>query len=455
MADRKQVMKIRERIYSVLDWLKRVVHEPRSELTKWQKAVRFVNDLGRHGAKQLQQDRAPQMAAALSFRTLFGLLPVLVVGTITVKAVGQFDAFLGILERFFAGIGLDNFQVQLANAEVGGDVEGQTLSAWLLELVGQVEHINLAAITWVGVVVLIYSAISLLVTIEGSFNIIYRAPEGRSWARRVPIYWTVITLAPGAIAMSMYVDRQFAMFLEGSDTGSWFLQSTPVLWSFVATWLVLFVVYKLLPNSTVGIKPALAGAFMAAVLLEIGKRTMGAYLENAISISQLYGSLGLIPLFMFWVYLMWLVVLFGLEVSAILQLLGGRRMEEYEPKHKPTGVVDPASVLAVMEVVARRFEEGRKTVTREITEETGIAETTVILMIEHLVEQGFLHRLDQEEPAVILARPPDQIPAQSLIEVGFLLADEAGMAQGCGMLHHLREAQRKRASGSTLASILP
>jgi len=86
-------MKIRERIYSVLDWLKRVVHEPRSELTKWQKAVRFVNDLGRHGAKQLQQDRAPQMAAALSFRTLFGLLPVLVVGTITVKAVGQFDVF--------------------------------------------------------------------------------------------------------------------------------------------------------------------------------------------------------------------------------------------------------------------------------------------------------------------------------------------------------------------------
>ena len=78
------------------------------------------------------------------------------------------------------------------------------------------------------------------------------------------------------------------------------------------------------------------GAFMAAVLLAIGRHVLGAYLENAVSISQLYGSLGLIPLFMFWVYLMWLVILFGLEVSATLQMLHGRTLDKIEQRRAQT-----------------------------------------------------------------------------------------------------------------------
>ena len=70
----------KNRLQPVYDWLKRVITHPQEELTRWQMTVRFAYDLGRYGAAQLKRDRAPQMAAALSFRTLFGLLPVLVVG---------------------------------------------------------------------------------------------------------------------------------------------------------------------------------------------------------------------------------------------------------------------------------------------------------------------------------------------------------------------------------------
>ena len=81
------------KIQPFIDWLKRAVTQPRDELGRWEKAVRFAYDLGRYGARQLREDRAPQMAAALSFRTLFGLLPVLVVGTMMIKAFGGFDQF--------------------------------------------------------------------------------------------------------------------------------------------------------------------------------------------------------------------------------------------------------------------------------------------------------------------------------------------------------------------------
>ncbi|MHC4711052.1 MAG: YhjD/YihY/BrkB family envelope integrity protein, partial [Planctomycetota bacterium] len=168
---------------------------------------------------------------------------------------------------------------------------------------------NVAAIGWVGLAVVIYSAIGLMVTIEKSFNIIYRAPEGRSWPRRLTVYWTVLTLGPGAIVAAMWVGNWIdSIFPE--QAGWWsILRAAPVLWNYVALWMVTFAIYKLIPNTNVTYRPALFGALLAAILLEMGKRTLGAYFANAVSFGQLYGSLGLIPVFMFWVYVMWLIVL--------------------------------------------------------------------------------------------------------------------------------------------------
>ena len=64
---------------------------------------------------------------------------------------------------------------------------------------------------------------------------------------------------------------------------------------------------------------AMIGAFVAAFLLLIGKESLGLYFTHAVSLHQLYGSIGLVPIFMFWMYLMWLIILLGLQVAAIVQ----------------------------------------------------------------------------------------------------------------------------------------
>ena len=86
--------------------LREALVQPRHELDRWQKTARFLYDLGRCGLRQLDRDRAAQMAAALSFRTLFGLLPVLVVATVLVKAMGAEEWFLDPLGELFAVLGL-------------------------------------------------------------------------------------------------------------------------------------------------------------------------------------------------------------------------------------------------------------------------------------------------------------------------------------------------------------
>jgi membrane protein len=442
-----------QRVKGLVDRLGRIMTQPRSELSRFQKTLRFIYDLGRHGARQLQHDRAPQMAGALAFRTLFALLPVLVLGTVLVRAFRGYEQMEGWLAALFTKAGFDDFQVTGGPA---GDetvvAAGKSVSEWLMGLLDQVQQINLAAIGWVGLAVVIYSAIGLMVTIEKSFNIIYRAPEGRSWPRRLTVYWTVLTLGPGAIVAAMWVGNWLdSVFPE--QPGWWSIfRAAPVIWNYVALWLVTFSLYKLIPNTNVTFKSALFGALLAAILLEFGKRLLGVYFAKAVSFSQLYGSLGLIPVFMFWVYVMWLLVLFGLEVSATLQMLGGRRrLEEIEARDR-TGLVDPTSVLLVMQYVARQFDHSRPTTAREITDEVALPESTVVQMIEYLITAGILHRLDREDGAVALARPPDQVSADELIEVGYRLADE-GVERRSALIERLREAQKRLAGQMTLANL--
>ena len=432
-----------------------MMSQPLDELSRFQRSLRFVYDLGRYGARQLKHDRAPQMAGALAFRTLFALLPVMVLGTVLIRAFGGFDELQSKLGAWLAELGLDQFKMSSNGTEGAPDsgiAAGESLSEWLLGLVGQVQEFNLAAIGWVGLAVVIYSAIGLMVTIEKSFNIIYRAPEGRSWPRRLTIYWTVLTLGPGAIAGAMYVGN----YIDGlvSAQGGWWslVRAAPVIWNYITVWAVTLALYKLIPNTRVTFRSAAFGALLAAILLELGRRTLGAYFANAVSFSQLYGSLGLIPVFMFWVYVMWLVILFGLEVSATLQMLGGRRLEEIESKHR-SGLVDPTAVLLVTQVVARHFESSHPTTAREIADETGIAESTVILMIEELVAANFLNRLDGEDGAVALARPPDQVSADELIEIGYRMVDEGTTGARSVLIQRLREAQKNLAAQVTLAKL--
>jgi membrane protein len=189
-------------------------------------------------------------------------------------------------------------------------------------------------------------------------------------------------------------------------------------------------------------------------LLEIGKRFMGAYLQHAFSISQLYGSLGLVPLFMFWVYLMWLVVLFGLEVSAILQALPGHQLEELERKRLPSGVVEPASALVVMEVIGERFAAGQPTTIETVSELSELPEPTVAALLDELVRAALLVRVEGKESRFTLARPAEQISGAAVLDVGYRLVQSSPRSDSLPMLERLRSAQHRLASGSSLASLL-
>ena len=446
---------LRKFIHDVVEWTTRVVTHPREELTHWQATARFWYDLARVGARQLREDRAQQMAAALAFHTLFALMPLAIVSTALFKGIQGTDNLRSLVHQMVQTAGLDAVRVMPADTAGAAGAEGISLGAWLEDMVAKFGTIDLETLGLLGFAVMMYAAVAMMVTVEDCFNTIHRAPQGRSWLRRVPVYWMVLTVGPIGIALLFLVDSHVGGWLASVDASRGILRVLGVVWSIGLITLMLLGTFVLLPNTFVSWRSAVGGAFVSAVLLHVGKVGLAAYINNAFSFSHLYGPLGFVPVLMIWTYAMWICILFGVEVAAIVQRLGGRRdeLEDLERMRLRTGMIDATSVLFLMEVVAEGFASGQAVSLGHVVEETGLPQPLAADMLQKLVAQGFVHRVAGVEPAYTLARPPEDISADSLIEFGSGMLHERNGRRVSRGIEALRHAQRRLAADTTLAGL--
>ena len=188
--------------------------------------ARACYDLVRHCARELKHDSADQMAAALTYRTIFSLIPMLVLGVVAFKSVGGFEkAGTQVQGKIFDYLGLSNISYEdkvkgAATAPAPSvDTEGKAelregIKKRLSELTDKAAGVSFAGIGAVGLILLIWAALGLAVSLEGSFNRIYNAPRGRPWHLRVAIYWAAITLGPVLLFVSLYLADKLKWSIE-------------------------------------------------------------------------------------------------------------------------------------------------------------------------------------------------------------------------------------------------
>lgn len=394
----------------------------------------------RFAVSQLKQSQAPAMAANLAFRTLFGLLPVLVVATIATRAIlgEKFDDQIGAA---IEALGMHEVAIRPPEGGEGAEVP---LGAWLQSLTREAASIDLSAIGIVGALAVVFSAVWTMVAIESSFNTILRAPSGRPFVRRILIYWFVITAGPvlfAAIPLGFKAMTQFVG--TESFVGSMATYLVSLLGAFVSLWALLTAAYVAVPNTKVDLRAALLGAFVATLLVEIGKRFLGASLAGSFSASRLYGSLGLVPLFMMWVYLMWLVVLFGLQTSAILQSFSRNGRALAAPPNAPD-LFEPAQAIAAFRAICSRFREGRGASVDTLVRECCIPAPTARELLIVFERRGLAHRIDGDDKRYSPSRPPEEISQRDALRAGFALADGGEEASVRDEITELREAQLAR-----------
>lgn len=412
-------------------------------------------------ARRVLADNVFMTAAALSYKTLLGLIPILVVVTLVAKTV-MGEKFAPFVAGFIESLGLDQMQItpppgpDAADAATAGSAPAAAiapqgtvaLGTWVEDLVTKASEIDLSALGSVGVLVTVASAIWLMGGIEESFNRIYRARQGRAWVRRVVLYWFVLTASPLLLAA--------IPLLAGALND---LRTTPALsalvglikavWDLGVMWVLLMVVYVVVPAARVRLRSAAAGALVASICILALKWFLSAYFARAFGISRLYGSLGLIPVFMFWMYFVWLMVLLGLEVTALAQTVHTRGLDAGNDNGDER-FNDPAMLLAAMQCACGDWAEGQPPTRERIATALAIDDRLATELLEALVRAGFLQHTDGD--AYVPARPPEAIHADEVLRTGFSLCAGSAGVERASLACEVRRAQLEAASRMPLSA---
>ena len=236
-------------------------------------------------------------ASSLTFVTLFALVPLMTVGYGLLKVFPQFAGVSDQLQDFvFAHF-----------VPTSGDVVKEYLQGFSDQA---------SKLTWLGILTLCASAFTLLLTIENALNRVWRVTEKRSGIGRFLLYWTMLSLGPFLLGLGFL----FSSYLISLPI--WFdAPATSVVVQFlpyIFGTLALTLMYTIVPGCKVELKHALAGAAIAAALLEVGKFIFIWGVSSFPSYQLVYGAFAAIPLFLLWIYVAWCIVLLGAELVRAL-----------------------------------------------------------------------------------------------------------------------------------------
>lgn len=179
----------------------------------------------------------------------------------------------------------------------------------------------------VGLVTLIVIVLQLFTSVENAFNEIWGVRQGRTWLMRVVYYWTVLTLgavlffavvtslSAGAYLNIVETSLPFGLGSTVVDFLTWLLPSLSI--GLLVVLLAFF--YKFIPNTRVCWISALAGALLVGALVVANNYLAFLYLSKVVQQRSLFGSLGILPILMFGLYIFWFFLLLGGQVSYAIQ----------------------------------------------------------------------------------------------------------------------------------------
>ena len=152
-------------------------------------------------------------------------------------------------------------------------------------------------------------------------NDIWGVARGRTWFTRIALYWLVISLAPVllAVALGLATGPHLAgtkkLLVTMPFVGNLMFELLPIL----VLCLTFALFYVLMPNAKVDWRAALVGGTVGGVLWHVNNSISVLYVSRVVSNSRIYGSLGLVPVFMIGLYFSWLILLFGAQVAYAFQ----------------------------------------------------------------------------------------------------------------------------------------
>jgi membrane protein len=289
-----------------------------------------------HVQRRFKADDCSRSAAALTYMSLFAVVPLMTVVFAMLSAV---PAFGGTATQ------LQNFVFSHFMPASGQEIEGYLLSF----------SVQARKLTGIGVAFLMVTALTMLTNIEKVFNAIWRTRGHRSGLSSFLRYWAILSLGPLCIGLALGISTYLVSLhwlteVDLFGVRKLLLSAAPLLLTIVAFTLL----FAAMPNTRVPIRHALIGGAACGICLEIAKQVFTLVMANA-SYQLIYGTFAAIPLFLLWIYISWIMVLAGAE---LVHALSGFDHRDDLP--------DIVAALSILEILWRYHQRGMALSEREL-----------------------------------------------------------------------------------------
>ncbi len=389
-------------LVSLSAYLDRLIwRTPGEKLTRAQARGVHVMRLVLVLARDLLHGQLTLRAMGLVYTTLLSIVPLLAISFSVLKAFGVHNQIKPTLLSFLEPLG-----------EKGLEIASR--------ITGFIENMNVGVLGSVGLALLLYTAVSLVHKVEEAFNFIWHVSRGRSITERFSRYISALLVGPLLVfsalgvtagAMSLAVVRE-AMEVEAIG---WVALQVGRVLPYVLVIAAFTLLYTFIPNTRVRVTSAAAGGIIGGIAWQSAGWAFAQFAAASTRYAAIYSSFAILILFMLWLYLSWLILLFGSSVSFYIQ----------HPEYlvKKGGELQLSNrtcerlALVIMSLIARNHIEGNTPWTTDtLARELGMPVRRVDELLMALQARNIITTTSDEPPGWLPLRNLEHVQVKEVLD---------------------------------------
>jgi membrane protein len=366
-------------------------------------------------------------ASALTYTSVLSLVPILAIALSALKGLGGVERIKPLIEHYLA-------------------VGSPQIAAQIL---GFVANISATAVGEVGGAVLLFTVVLTLGTIERAFNHIFNVSRGRTWLRKFSDYLSVTFTLPVLMAAAIGVKTQFTHQMPHLPGVAWLAATIPL-------WAGFSFLYIFFPNTRVRWHCAVLGGLVAAIMLQAGQWGYIRFQVGAAHYHAIYGALAAVPILLTWIYMAWIIVLYGAELTAAAQGIGASlQLDSRSP-----GFPRIAALLTVLRAGERMLKPvpAHPCTVHALAAELGVTDLALAPVLDQLkltgiiVESAEVSPVDRTHP-IVLGRDSSEISVAEVL-ASLDQAPTTVSGQIAAVLEGISAAERDRLGALTVKDLV-
>jgi membrane protein len=354
--------------------------------------------MGGRVASDFLDDQCFLRASALAFTTILSFVP-----------------FFALTFAVLKGLGVQNeIEPYLIQQVAVGQEE------LVDKIITYINNTKMTSVGAIGLVSLLFTVIALLGNIEESFNSIWGVKETRSLYRKFSDYLSVVVSAP----LLLFAATSVTTTLQNQNLVQWLMTSTylgdVIIYAvrfvpYISMWVAFMFLYIFIPNTRIRFKSAAIGGIFAGTIWQLAQWGFIHFQVGVAKYNAIYGTLALVPIFMVWIYISWVIVLLGLEVVYAHQNLQTFRREV---GHKPINYAgrEMVALLVLYHTVDAFYRQVEPWNAERLAAELDMPVRFIRDVIDELIAFGYLVESGSEIPAFLPAKAPEHMVVRDILK---------------------------------------